>query len=156
MGGPLLVVKVFAQIWHPKSTPYYLSLPIILSVTHIFLFMDTYTSIRMYTLLYIYMYIYIYIYIYMYVCMYIYIYRFHCSFPSESSSQIGRRFTLRYRPQYPLRQFQSGPRPVKMGESIAGWWLGHPSEKYESVNWDDWKPNSHGKIKNGNQTTNLT
>ena len=33
-GGPLSVVKVFAQIWHPKSTPYYFSLPIILSATH--------------------------------------------------------------------------------------------------------------------------
>ena len=25
--------------------------------------------------------------------------------------------------------------------SISGWWLGHPSEKYEFVNWDDSKPN---------------
>ena len=32
-----------------------------------------------------------------------------------------------------------------------GWWLGHPSEKYEFVNWDDWQPNIW-KIKNGNQT----
>ena len=45
--------------------------------------------------------------------------------------------------------------------SEGGWhmiiWLvgqGHPSEKYEFVNWDDDIPNSHGKIKNGNQTTN--
>ena len=22
-------------------------------------------------------------------------------------------------------------------EKIPGWWLGHPSEKYEFVNWDD-------------------
>ena len=37
-----------------------------------------------------------------------------------------------------------------------GWLVGqgHPSEKYEFVNWDDLQPNSHGKIKNGNQTTN--
>ena len=36
-------------------------------------------------------------------------------------------------------------------------WLvgqGHPSEKYEFVNWDDELPNISGKIKNGNQTTN--
>ena len=35
VGGPLSVVKAFAQIWHPKSTPYNFSLPIILSVTHV-------------------------------------------------------------------------------------------------------------------------
>ena len=35
-----------------------------------------------------------------------------------------------------------------------GWWLGHPSEKYEFVSWDDEIPNIHGKIENGNQTTN--
>ena len=23
----------------------------------------------------------------------------------------------------------------------TGWWLGHPSEKYEFVNWDDYQPN---------------
>ena len=40
------------------------------------------------------------------------------------------------------------------GENMAGWWLGHPSEKYEFVNWDDEIPNINGKIKNGNQTTN--
>ena len=28
----------------------------------------------------------------------------------------------------------------------AGWWLGHPSEKYDFVNWDDSKPNISGKI----------
>ena len=37
------------------------------------------------------------------------------------------------------------------GKNVAGWWLGHPSEKYEFVNWDDysqymgkcqkWEPN---------------
>ena len=37
---------------------------------------------------------------------------------------------------------------------MAGWWLGHPSEKYEFVNWDDDIPKSYGKTKNGNQTTN--
>ena len=36
----------------------------------------------------------------------------------------------------------------------TGWWLGHPSEKYEFVNWDDDIPNIYGKIKNGSQTTN--
>ena len=28
----------------------------------------------------------------------------------------------------------------------AGWWLGHPSEKYDFVNWDDDIPNINGKI----------
>ena len=37
VGGPLSVVKVFALIWHPKSTAYYFSIPIILSVTHMLL-----------------------------------------------------------------------------------------------------------------------
>ena len=27
----------------------------------------------------------------------------------------------------------------------TGWWLGHPSEKYEFVNWDDEIPNWMGK-----------
>ena len=30
---------------------------------------------------------------------------------------------------------------------LAGWWLGHPSEKYELVTWDDDIPNINGKIK---------
>ena len=30
---------------------------------------------------------------------------------------------------------------------IPGWWLSHPSEKYESVNWDDDIPNISGKIR---------
>ena len=30
---------------------------------------------------------------------------------------------------------------------MTAWWLGHPSEKYEFVNWDDDIPNIHGKIK---------
>ena len=36
----------------------------------------------------------------------------------------------------------------------TGWWLGHPSEKYEFVNWDDDIPNSHGKRKLMFQSTN--
>ena len=32
--------------------------------------------------------------------------------------------------------------------TIASWWLGHPSEKYEFVNWDDEIPNINGKIQN--------
>ena len=43
---------------------------------------------------------------------------------------------------------------VMVSYHYTAWWLGHPSEKYEFVNWDDEIPNSHGKIKNGNQTTN--
>ena len=51
------------------------------------------------------------------------------------------------------RFFQT--RSVKITEHIfTGWWLGHPSEKYEFVNWDDEIPNISGKIKNGNQSTN--
>ena len=36
----------------------------------------------------------------------------------------------------------------------TGWWLGHPSEKYEFVNWDVDIPNISGKIKDGIQTAN--
>ena len=46
----------------------------------------------------------------------------------------------------------SGP-----GEQYMNSWLvgqGHPSEKYEFVNWDDVCNPIYGKIKNGNQTTN--
>ena len=28
----------------------------------------------------------------------------------------------------------------------TGWWLGHPSQKYEFVNWDDDIPNINGKM----------
>ena len=38
--------------------------------------------------------------------------------------------------------------------SISGWWLGHPSEKYLLVNWDDEIPNRWENAKNGNPTTN--
>ena len=34
-----------------------------------------------------------------------------------------------------------------MSPCITGWWLGHPSEKYEFVNWDDELPNINGKTK---------
>ena len=27
--------------------------------------------------------------------------------------------------------------PVPSIESMSGWWLGHPSEKYEFVSWDN-------------------
>ena len=36
----------------------------------------------------------------------------------------------------------------------TGWWLGHPSEKYESIGMI--RNPIYGKIKNGNQTTNQT
>ena len=36
---------------------------------------------------------------------------------------------------------QSYPLAQKMTHSYPGWWLSHPSEKYEFVNWDDEKPN---------------
>ena len=40
-------------------------------------------------------------------------------------------------------------------EMIPGWWLSHPSEKYEFVvNWDDDIPNISVKIKVMFQTTN--
>ena len=37
---------------------------------------------------------------------------------------------------------------------ITGWWLGHPSEKYEFVNWDDEIPKIWENKIDGNQTTN--
>ena len=30
---------------------------------------------------------------------------------------------------------------MKYGLNITGWWLTYPSEKYESVSWDDEIPN---------------
>ena len=27
--------------------------------------------------------------------------------------------------------------PIRGPQGLSGWWLGHPSEKYEFVNWDD-------------------
>ena len=38
------------------------------------------------------------------------------------------------------------PNIWKTQEPIPGWWLGHPSERYEFVNWDDEQPNINGKI----------
>ena len=37
---------------------------------------------------------------------------------------------------------------------LSGWWLGHPSEKYEFVNWDDDSNPIYGKLKLMFQTTN--
>ena len=34
VGGPLSLVTVSKKNWNPKSTPYYFSLSVILSVTH--------------------------------------------------------------------------------------------------------------------------
>ena len=31
-------------------------------------------------------------------------------------------------------------------QKITGWWLGHPSEKYEFVSWDDEIPNINGNM----------
>ena len=43
----------------------------------------------------------------------------------------------------------------KVYQLITGWWLGHPSEKYEFVNWDDdINPILMGKFKKWQQTTN--
>ena len=36
---------------------------------------------------------------------------------------------------------------IKHSKSKSGWWLGHPSEKYEFVNWDDEIPNWMGTFK---------
>ena len=41
-----------------------------------------------------------------------------------------------------------------MEDILSGWWLGHPSEKYEFVNWDDDIPFLYGKIELMFQTTN--
>ena len=39
-----------------------------------------------------------------------------------------------------------------------GWWLGHPSEQYDFVNWDGWWNSQYNtwedKKNYGNQTTN--
>ena len=47
--------------------------------------------------------------------------------------------------QWPLQD------PMNIGGTDHIYWLvvfGHPSEKYEFVNWDDDIPNINGKIKN--------
>ena len=36
--------------------------------------------------------------------------------------------------------------PYLKNKTIPGWWLSHPSEKYEFVKWDDEQPNINGKI----------
>ena len=40
-----------------------------------------------------------------------------------------------------------GQKSPRNGISSSGWWLGHASEKYEFVNWDDDIPNISGKNK---------
>ena len=46
--------------------------------------------------------------------------------------------------------------PTKIG-IITGWWLGHPSEKYEFVNWDDNRnPILMGKFKKWQPVTTVT
>ena len=44
----------------------------------------------------------------------------------------------------PTRSVGSSPArkiPLNASGKKSGWWLGHPSEKYEFVNWDDDIPN---------------
>ena len=131
--------------------------------------------------IYIYMYIYVYIYIYI---TYIYIYHSHFTliiitnrlphsqlqiFPAPAP--LGPQNAPFWPPTCSVR-----PAPCsfsncasnascaeEMGALNLGFFsqkvrcktgLGHPSEKYEFVNWDDEIPNISGKIKNGNQTTN--
>ena len=50
----------------------------------------------------------------------------------------------------------NGWKHLQISSTTTGWWLGHPSEKYErQLGWLD-IPNINGKTKNGNQTTNQT
>ena len=38
---------------------------------------------------------------------------------------------------------------IRWRKSTSGWWLGHPSEKYDFVKWDDYsQPNINGKMPN--------
>ena len=96
--------------------------------------------------------IYYHIYIYYNTCIYVYIYT----------------WLLRQQPSRLLRHNGCAKTRLKVGVTIgldlilkkewpdvrknhsvlamclSGWWLGHPSEKYEFVNWDDEKPNISG------------
>jgi hypothetical protein len=49
---------------------------------------------------------------------------------------------------------ENGKNEKMILEKISGWWLSHPSEKYEFVSWDDDIPKIWKVIKLMFQTTN--
>ena len=72
---------------------------------------------------------------------------------SESSLRLKR---CRESPEKKWKKHGSLFEWTKWSTIITGWWLGHPSEKYEFVNWDDDINPIYGKMPNSWQpvTTN--
>ena len=97
----------------------------------------------MYTYIHVYIYIYTYVYIHIYIYTYVYYTASLRSFLWTQLSTSERRFTS----EVPSKLLQSTRKSAPAGNeqishldskiTIFSWWLGHPSEKYEFVNWDD-------------------
>ena len=126
---------------NPMSTPHYFSFPLILSATHIIL---TIIHIYIYTIHDIIWYIYNIVHA---MSMYIYIHSaitnggvLPMTDPQVTMAWKKRRWSQRSR-DAPVDQRSSGDAPFIRCEShprkriISGWWLSHPSEKYEFVSW---------------------
>ena len=109
-----------------------------------------YVYIYTYICIYIYIHIYIYTYNYVYNCIYIYTYSLVHLFAAIQSPG----FSLWIAPsipdihRHPIHRTSEisrtmsaplSPRPTttQSWRWRSGWWLGHPSERYEFVNWDD-------------------
>ena len=129
---------------------------------YIYMYMYICTCVYMNIYIYMYMCIYIYAYIYIYIThVYTYNYIYIYTYLFVHLSLVLYIDKSQFRKQV-LFASQHG----EVGEvsevlyihhllgwlSDTGWWLGHPSEKYESQL--GWLFPIYGKIKNGNQTTN--
>ena len=63
--------------------------------------------------------------------------RYHCITRAGTSRSASRAF-MTQRLTVTTQPVETVPKlSCCLGQSTSGWWLGHPSEKYEFVNWDD-------------------
>ena len=59
-----------------------------------------------------------------------------CSVASRLGGRMRRWDMMRWDGERTMRHLRRFPKSLRYPH-LSGWWLGHPSEKYEFVNWDD-------------------
>ena len=126
---------------------------------YIYIYIYIYICMYIYIYVYIYMYIYIYVYIYIYICIYnmhiicICMWLHRCGLQIRISSQLHSQLWIARHAQRLWKLQRASTihgRPMvdlhfeDMLSTYTGWWLGHPSEKYESqLGW--WHSQHMGK-----------